>query len=150
MKPTTTKTAIIGSFEYVNLPELGVKNEIAKIDTGAYSGALHCTDIKIVRRGIIRKRILKFTPLGVPELATETDTFIKTYVRSSTGHRIKRYIIDTSIELGGHTYPIRIGLSDRSDLKRSVLIGRRFLRENNILVDVRINQEHDDEGENSK
>lgn len=141
---------VIGCFETVSLPQLGVLDELAKIDTGAFSGALHCTDVKIVRRGLIRKRILKFTPLGDPKLATETDQFIKTYIRSSTGHRIKRYLIDTTIELGGKQLPIRIGLSDRSDLKRNVLIGRRFLRENNILVDVRINQDYDDEGENSR
>lgn len=141
---------IVGAFELVTLPKLGVRGKQAKIDTGAYSGALHCTDIMIVRRGLIRKRILKFTPLGNPELAAETDTFVKTYVRSATGHRIKRYIIDTTIEIAGKTYPIRIGLADRSDLKRAVLIGRRFLRENNLLVDVRINQEFDDEGENTR
>ncbi len=145
-----TNSLTVGSFEIVDLPVLGVHSEIAKIDTGAYSGALHCTEIRVVRRGMLRKRILKFTPLGNPKLATETDTFIKTYVRSATGHRIKRYIIDTTITIQNKTYPIRIGLSDRSDLKRAVLIGRRFLRENNLLVDVRINQEHDDEGENSR
>lgn len=140
----------VGCFEYVSLPDLGIPHELAKIDTGAFSGALHCTDIKIVRRGVVRKRILRFTPLGNPKLATETDTFIKTYIRSATGHRIKRFLIDTTIEIQGKTYPIRIGLSDRTDLKRNVLIGRRFLRENNFLVDVHINQEYDDEGENSR
>jgi hypothetical protein len=140
----------VGCLEHVGLPGLGIQKELAKIDTGAYSGALHCTDIRTVRRGLIRKRILKFTPLGDPALATETGKFIKTYVRSASGHRIKRYIIDTTIELQGKTYPIRIGLSDRTDLKRNVLIGRRFLRENNILVDVRVNQQYDDEGENTR
>jgi hypothetical protein len=144
------KKLVVGAFELVSLPDFGITNELAKIDTGAFSGALHCTDIKIVRRGLVRKRVLKFTPLGNPKLATETDTFIRTYVRSATGHRIKRYLIDTTIEIHGKKYPIRIGLSDRSDLKRSVLIGRRFLRENSILVDVIMNQEYDDEGENSR
>ncbi len=144
------KDVCVGAFENVSLPELGVLNELAKIDTGAYSGALHSTDITVVSRGVTRKRILKYTPLGRPKLATETDTFIKTYVRSATGHRIKRYLVDTTIEVQGKTYPIRIGLSDRSDMKRSVLIGRRFLRENGMLVDVRINQQYDDEGENSR
>lgn len=148
--PLKRSSAIVGCFEYVSLPVLGVASELAKIDTGAYSGALHCTDVKIVRRGLIRKRILKFTPLGDPSLATETDKFIKTNVRSTSGHRLKRYIIDTTIEIQGKRYPIRIGISDRSDMKRNVLIGRRFLRENNMLVDVRINKEHDDEGENSR
>ena len=126
--PKIIDSIIIGCFEPVTLPNLGIYNEIAKIDTGAYSGALHCTDIKVVRRGIVRKRILKFTPLGNPKLATETDTFIKTNVRSATGHRAKRYIIDTNIEIKNKMYPIRIGLADRSDLKKSE-IGRASCRE---------------------
>lgn len=140
----------IGCFEKVSIPSLGVKAVWAKIDTGAYSGALHCTDIRVVRRGTEKDRILKFTPLGKQKLATETDTFMSTYVRSATGHRVKRYIIDTNIEIDGRSYPIRIGLSEREKMKRPVLIGRRFLRNNNIVVDVRINQEYDDEGENTR
>ena len=140
----------IGCFEKVSISSLGVNGVWAKIDTGAFSGALHCSDIRIVRRGDDRRRILKFTPLGRAKLATETDTFMSTYVRSATGHRVKRYIIDTTIEIVGNEYPIRIGLSDRDKMKRPVLIGRRFLRDNNIVVDVRINQEYDDEGENTR
>jgi len=141
---------VVGCFELVSLPKLQISDELAKIDTGAFSGALHCTDLRIVRRGFNRKRYLKFTPLGKPELATETDAFQRTFIRSATGHRVKRYVIETEIAIQGRTYPIKIGLSDRSDMKRAVLIGRRFLRENDILVDVRINQELDDEGELTK
>lgn len=140
----------IGCFEIVNFPELGLDGVMAKVDTGAFSGALHCTDIKVVRRGVRRRRILKFIPDGRPELAQETEKFFETHVRSALGHRKKRFIIETEIELRGKKYPIMIGLSDRSDMKRPVLLGRRFLRENNILVDVRINSEYDDEGENTR
>ncbi len=144
------RMTVVGCLEPISIPELGIRDVMAKVDTGAYSGALHCTDIKVVRRGLLRKRYLKFTPLGDPALAGETDTFLKTYIRSATGHRIKRFIIDTEIVVQGKTYPIRIGLSDRSDMKRAVLLGRRFLRENDMLVDVRINQEQDEEGENTR
>ena len=41
------------------------------------------------------------------------------------------------------THKIRIGLSNRADMNYEVLVGRRFLYENNIIVDVRINQELD-------
>jgi len=141
---------VLGAFETISLPAFGIKNVIAKVDTGAYSGALHCTGIRIVRKGLNRKRYLQFTPLGDTSLTTETDTFLKTHIRSATGHRIRRFIIDTTITVQGRSYPIRIGLSDRSDMKRAVLIGRRFLREQDMLVDVRINQELDDEGESTK
>ena len=141
---------IVGCIEWVGFPELGLKDIEAKIDTGAYSGAIHCTDIKVVRRGPERKRVLKFVPHGHPELAQETNEFYETYVRSALGHRKKRFLINTEIELHGVKYPVLIGLSDRSEMRRPVLIGRRFLRDNNILVDVNINAEYDDEGENMK
>lgn len=145
-----SKDMTIGCIEFVGFPDLGLGDVEAKVDTGAFSGALHCTDIKVVRRGPTRKRILKYRPHGHPELAEETDKFRETYVRSALGNRKKRYIIETTIELRGQQYPISIGLSDRSDMKKPVLLGRRFLRENNIVVDVRINAEYDDEGESTK
>lgn len=140
----------VGWIETVSMPELGVHEALAKIDTGAFSGALHCTGIKVVRRGVVRKRYLKFVPLGQENLATETDNFQRTFIRSSTGHRMKRYVIDTEIIVQGKKYPTRIGLSDRTDMKIPILLGRRFLREHNMMVDVRVNQEQDDEGENTR
>jgi hypothetical protein len=145
-----TKNAYVGCFELVDFPEYQLQAVIAKVDTGAFSGALHCTNIKVVRRGITRKKILQFMPAGRSELAQETDKFYQTYVRSAHGHRLKRYVVTTSIKIKGKKYPISIGLSDRSDMKKPVLIGRRFLRENNLLVDVRINTQYDDEGENTQ
>jgi hypothetical protein len=147
MPKLAKKSPVLGCIEFITMPELGVLDEIAKIDTGAFSGAVHCTDIKVVRRGVLRKPVLKFTPLGDSKLATETTHFEKTNIRSATGHKQKRYIIQTTIDIAGAVYPITIGLADRSDLTRSVLIGRRFIRENNMLVDVRINQEHDHDGD---
>lgn len=140
----------IGCLEQVTLPGLIDEVVWAKVDTGAYSGALHCTDIKVVKRGSEKQPVLQFTPLGNDKLATETTDFLITYVRSSTGHRVRRYVIDTVIEIRGQKLPIRIGLSDRNKMKRPVLIGRRFLRANHILVDVQINHQYDDEGDSTR
>ncbi len=138
---------VIGTLDYVSFPKLNLPTTLAKIDTGAFSGALHCTDIRVVVRGKDRQRVLKFTPLGVKKYATETTDFQSTYVRSSTGHRVRRHIITTIMEWNGREYPITIGLSNRNLMKREVLIGRRFLREHDIKIDTRIHQELDDEGE---
>jgi hypothetical protein len=146
----SSKEKVVGCFEVVSFPDLSVVSEMAKIDTGAYSGALHCKDIHVVRRGKDRKRILKFSTSGSSSKPFETDTFEETYVRSSLGHRVKRFIITTRMAISGDEYAVKIGLSDRSDMKREVLVGRRFLREYSILVDVRINSEFDDEGENTR
>jgi len=137
---------IFGIFERISIPELGINNVLAKIDTGAYSGALHCSKITEAVRESDGKTVLRFIPLENSANEMELVDYNVTYIRSATGHRRKRYQFDTSIIIKGVTYPIRIGLSDRSDMNYEVLIGRRFLRENNILVDVRINQEYDSDG----
>lgn len=134
---------IFGICEHVDLPELGLYGVLAKIDTGAYSGALHCSKIKVVIRKSDGKRVLKFTPSDNHSNSMELTRFVSSYVRSSTGHRVKRYLFDTDIVIKDMTYRIRIGLSNRSDMNYEILIGRRFLCENNILVDACINQEFD-------
>lgn len=144
------KTRIFGIIEEVSLPSQGVEGVFAKVDTGAYSGALHCTDIKVFRKVKSGRRILRYQPMGNEKLKRETDDFLETYIRSATGHRVKRYVVDTVINIQGVEYPIRIGLADRSKMKFPVLLGRRFLRENGILVDVRNNAEYDDEGESTR
>jgi hypothetical protein len=132
---------IFGIVEHVSLPDVGVFNVPAKIDTGAYSGALHCSKIQEHINESDGKKILEITfPDGHK---TELTKYWRTHIRSSTGHRIKRYLFETNIVIKGIARNIRIGLSDRSDMNYEVLIGRRFLNENNILVDVRINQDLD-------
>lgn len=135
---------IVGCIEQVSFPAFSSSTVLAKIDTGAYSGALHCESIKRVRRG--GKLVLRFRPFDTKSEIVETDQYKATYVTSSNGHRHRRYIIETDILIKGRKHPILIGLSNRKDMKMDVLIGRRFLRKNNLLVDVRLNAELDEDG----
>jgi hypothetical protein len=123
----------VGSFEKVSFPSLGILNVIAKIDTGALSGALHAKDIKIVKLAT-GERALKFVPLGKTAPIRLT-AFKRKQVRSSNGKLEWRYIISTTIELSGVHYPINISLADRSKMMKGVLIGRRFLRSHGFIVD---------------
>lgn len=136
---------IIGSFEHVSLPELKIEDTIAKVDTGAYSGAVHCSSIRLIKRKSDGVDILRFVPSDNHHHVIETEQYSIVDVKSSNGHKAKRYLIETEMILQGKTYTVTIGLSNRSSMHREVLIGRRFLRENNILVDVRINQELDND-----
>jgi hypothetical protein len=123
---------IIGTFELVTFPEFGTSRVTAKIDTGAYTGALHCS--KIGERDIEGGKTLVFIPLGSTKVI-EKDEFIIKYVRSSNGKRQKRYFISTQIIVQKKTYEITLSLADRSEMKRPVLIGRRFLKQHHFLVD---------------
>jgi hypothetical protein len=125
------KNIILGAFESVNFPEFNITGMKAKIDTGAYTGALHCTKINE------SDKVLRFSPFDHPEIIIEKDDFVVRHVRSSNGAREKRYFITTEVTIQGETYAIILSLADRSEMKWPVLIGRRFLRQNNFLVDVR-------------
>jgi D-alanine-D-alanine ligase-like ATP-grasp enzyme len=144
-KMHATSKHTLGSFEKVSIPSLGIKDTIAKIDTGAYSGALSCSEAKVVRKG--GRKVLQFSPGLRSKKVYETDKFSQKHVRSSNGQRERRYLIETELVIGDRTYPVAITLSDRSDMKHEILIGRRFLREHNLLVDVTLNQEYDTDSE---
>ncbi len=121
---------IVGAFEAVTMPELGVIDVVAKIDTGAWSGALHCTDI------YEQDGRLYFTPLGDPKLAMSMTEYEVRPVKSSNGNEEDRYRIPSSVVLGGETYRTYITLSDRAGMQYEILIGRKFLRKHKMLVDV--------------
>ena len=135
----------VGGFEIVSLPEFGLENVVAKIDTGAYSGAIHCTDIT-VKKNSDGKSELSFLTGGQGNSRYKTTNFTQKRVRSATGHEVERCLLTTKIVVQGKTYDVTIGVSDRSTLTFPVLIGRKFIRQQNMLIDVNQNSEHDPEG----
>lgn len=134
----------VGCLEQTAFPALLIDEVIAKIDTGAYSGALHCHSIEVVDRDGVST--LRFQPIHNEAEFIEVTEFKSVSVTSSNGHTSKRYIIETDVIIQGTQYTISIGLTDRTDMKVDVLIGRRFLRKNNMIVDVRIGAEFDEDG----
>jgi len=135
------KQITLGSLESISLPALGVFDVLAKVDTGAWSGALHCTNIHE------RDGVLSFWPLGDKRLKIQTNEYNTTSVRSTNGQSAKRYLISTKVVIDGTEYDTVIGLSDRTTMTREMLLGRRFLIENNVVVDVSKTKDMDNEAE---
>jgi hypothetical protein len=124
----------IGSFEKVSFPEFGMDNVVAKVDTGAFTGALHATKIhEEEEQGV---RVLYFSPFDHPKTVYKTDNFEYGFVKSSNGAVTERYFIETYVEVRKKRYAITLTLADRSEMKWPVLIGRRFLHANEFIVDV--------------
>ncbi len=121
---------IIGSFERVDFPKFGAHDLVAKIDTGAYAGAIFATHIRV------ENKKLYFWPFNNPDQECSTATFHSHWVRSSNGIKTDRYFIDTSIMLLGQEYLMTVSLADRSSMKYPILIGRKFLSDNGFVVDV--------------
>jgi hypothetical protein len=128
----------VGSVLPLDLPLLGIEGVRAKVDTGAFSGALHADSIREVRDKQGNTH-LRFSPLASHDHTIEIDSYHKRRVKSSNGLVSIRYAIDTEVEILGQRYPITLTLADRSAMKYSMLIGRNFLRLHGFLVDLNRN-----------
>lgn len=125
---------IIGRTDIVDFPKLGLFNIDVKIDTGAYTSTIHC--YKITEESHVLKCIFNsdvHQNFGKTEIIF--DTFKRTNVKSSNGHKENRYKIKSEIVFFGKTYKINLTLSTRDDMKYPVLIGRQFLKQK-FVVDV--------------
>ncbi len=132
---------VIGKREYVDFPDLGLFNINAKIDTGAYTSALHCHQVSEKKQN--GKTVLCFVPLGIDDGGSKKEfcitEFWKKNIKNSFGDSEERYMIRTRIKIGRRTINSVISLSDRGSMRYPVLIGRKLLKKR-FIVDVE--QEH--------
>ena len=131
---------IVGRLELVDFPQLQIQGVEAKIDTGAYTGAIHCSNIQVVQPPDgpprLRVNLLDDAHPNVDGRLLEFADFSLRNIKSSNGEVQKRYVIRTIIRLFNEDFETEFSLSDRSDMKYPVLIGRSLLRRGNLLVDV--------------
>jgi hypothetical protein len=125
------KIKIIGRREFVQFPLLNIEKVEAKIDTGAYTCAMHCNDI--VLKTINEKQILTFRLFN--NTIYHVDEFTRKKIKNSFGEMEERYIIKTLIAIGRKKIKTTISLSDRENMRYPVLIGRRLLK-GKFMVDV--------------
>ncbi|MBN2653310.1 MAG: 30S ribosomal protein S6--L-glutamate ligase [Spirochaetales bacterium] len=123
----------VGRLESVTLPALSLTNIQAKIDTGADSSSLHCESLSFCKED----KSVQFTvETNDKELKTFTYPVSKMkWVKSSNGIKEYRFYIKTELEIRDQIYRIEVSLTDRSQMKYQMLIGRQFLH-NKFLVDV--------------
>ncbi len=129
---------IIGRLEYIDLPNWGIQNIEAKIDTGAYSSSLHCHKIELFEKdGVETVRFLLLDPEhpAYNEKLFELPVHDVRDVKSSNGLSEKRVFVKTTILMFNKIYKIELSLADRSEMKYPLLIGRNFISRK-FLVDV--------------
>ncbi len=127
---------IVGLYEWISLPELGVIGLRAKIDTGASTSSLHATDIEVFSRN--NKKWVRFTAhIGTlvqrGHRCEAPLVSIKT-IKSSNGLSQSRYVIMTQLTLGNHTWPVEFTLACRRTMQYRVLLGSKALIDGKILV----------------
>ena len=124
----------IGRREYVDFPELGLFGVIAKIDTGAYTSALHCHDI-YEEKGVLHFKLLDPSHPEYNEQDQKFTDYSQKEIKNSFGEIENRYVIKTIIRMGHKQIKALISLSDREKMRYPVLIGRKLLK-NRFVVDV--------------
>ncbi len=121
---------IIGRIDKVDLPDFGVENINAKVDTGATRSSLHCEQVRLEGKTLYFKIR---TEDGGKEFGS--DEWMQKKIRSSNGKAEMRYIIKTKLRMFGKSYIVTFSLTDRSKMRYPLLIGRTFL-EDRYIVDV--------------
>jgi hypothetical protein len=127
---------IIGRVDKVDFPELNLFNVDVKIDTGAYTSAIHCTKI-VEENNTLRCSFDSITHTNFKGNDIVFKNYSHTDVKSSNGFKENRFKVKSEVIFFGKIYKINLTLSTRDDMKFPVLIGRQFLKKK-FLVDVNL------------
>lgn len=128
----------IGRIDIANFPELALEDISIKVDTGAYTSSIHCHEIKELEENgskFIAFKLLDSSHPQYQDKVLKTSSYIEKRVKSSNGQVESRFIISTNIFLFGEVLPIELSLSERSNMKYPVLLGRKFLS-HKFIVDT--------------
>lgn len=128
---------ILGSEEWCSLPELNIPAIKARVDSGAKTSALHAINI-----APFIKDELNWVKFDINPIQNNQKTIIhcqallidKRIVKSSSGFREQRYVIQTQITVGTATWPIEVTLTNRDSMGFRMLLGREAMS-GRILVD---------------
>lgn len=126
---------IIGAVEWAKIEPSGLLVE-SRIDTGADTTSIHAEDIQLVEKD--GKRYVRFVLIDAvngEELQQELRLRRRVLIKQNDGPYDRRYVVRMWVTLGKTKSRIDVNLSDRSDFKYPMLIGRNFLTDS-MIVDV--------------
>ncbi len=143
MKTQTNSTNIkmnklvVGSEEWCSFPELGIPIIKARVDSGAKTSALHAINI-----APFIKDDSNWVKFDINPIQNNSKTIIhceaplidKRIVKSSSGYREQRYVIQTNLKIGESVWPIEMTLTNRDTMGFRMLLGREAMS-GRILVD---------------
>lgn len=124
---------ILGKIDKFDLPDLGVYNIKAKIDTGAKTSSLHCSDMIQVGDSLVRFIVLDNKNNNLTDEYITKPISRISYVKSSNGKSEKRYFIKTRIIIYNKIYDMELSLSNRDSMIYPLLIGRELLDKGFII-----------------
>lgn len=121
----------------MQLPDLGVDEIKAKVDTGADNSSLHAFDIeRFSRNGVsmVRFEIHPRQRKRRPSIPCEAEVVGEKKVKNPGGRTEIRPIIMTRLVVAGKEIEARVNLTTRDEMTFRMLLGRRTIR-HNFLID---------------
>ncbi|AYB32444.1 ATP-dependent zinc protease [Chryseolinea soli] len=125
---------ILGRYDRVDLPLLGLKNIHAKVDTGAFTSSLHCHRAEVID-GVLEFILLDEEHPEFTGMKFTFREFEERMIKNSFGEVERRFVIHTTLKIFNEEITTEFSLSNRGSLKFPILIGRKILR-NRFLIDV--------------
>jgi hypothetical protein len=138
---------IMGYVEWVVMGETGIRLK-ARLDTGAKTSSLHAVNVESFEKD--NEEWVRFQlPLGDHKdqpsegdleheeviLEFERPVHRTVLIKRKGAPSQRRYVVRMDFCMGGKTHETQFSLTDRGKFSYPVLLGRRFLRDDNILTD---------------
>jgi hypothetical protein len=130
MSPKPGEKKVIGWREWVQLPELGILEIKAKVDTGADNSSLHAFNVeKFSRDGIdyVRFEIHPKRRTRKPAIQCEAPLAMERKVKNPGGRTELRPVIRTMVIVAGMELEGLVNLTSRDEMGFRMLLGRRTI-----------------------
>lgn len=131
------KKTVIGWREWVQLPELGVFEMKAKVDTGADNSSLHAFNVERFENDgavYVRFEIHPKQRSRKPTIRCEAPLAMERNVKNPGGRTELRPVIRTRVVVAGVELDALVNLTSRDEMGFRMLLGRRAVR-SRFLVD---------------
>ena len=125
---------IIGAAELVDLPEWGISNLRAKVDTGARSSALHVENVREVAPNRVTFDVRLSRKKHDRRVTVHATIVRRARVKPSSGHSELRLFVATTLRLGSVERRVELSLVSRERMIYRMLIGRTAMG-HSFLVD---------------
>ena len=121
---------ILGSEEWFSFPDLGIPSIKARVDSGAKTSALHAVNITPFLKDDTHWVRFDINPIQKNQktvIHCEAPLVDKRIVKSSSGFREQRYVIQTTLDIGADSWPIEMTLTNRDSMGFRMLLGREAM-----------------------
>ncbi|MGB3553328.1 MAG: RimK/LysX family protein [Jannaschia sp.] len=129
---------VVGWMEQVSLPSLGLLDIKAKIDTGARTSALHADRIETYELDGAEWVRFRVQHDGARTRRTlEHPVHDSRAIKNTSGIPEERIVIRTALLIAGHKWRIDLSLTDRTNMRSPMIVGRTALSAHNVAVHTR-------------